>query len=837
MMALLWVWLVGVCCAESIAEMAGLHAGNAVARVAGDEATLGNELFTASFASGGQGGVRFNGLRTPKGKALVEGGAELFTLTLANGKTLAASEMAAGELSVVELAANPAAVRESERQAGKALRAVFKAPDGALRVEWQAVLRDGSHYLRQVFSIKALRDADFCMITPLQCSFVAGGRPSISGNTTHGTLAINQKLFAGLETPMSLMRVGEQWANTDPRSWAPEGFCDVQGSDVPQAIRKKYGEPEAKGRMAKYVQKAEGAVRFRRSGACELSFRYRSGNHKLSVIGVILLDAKGRCVSQDIHLGTAGDFHVNNVFSLQVPAPGCYTLQYWVDTHEEVTSRGEVAFSLPVEHEKAAAAAEQNRVRGMWERKTTLAKGARWEVSSVLGLFAPGRQQRRSFLAYSEREKPVPYRPFVHYNDWYEVGIRVHNNNNPLERTTEKIWLDILANWERELYKKRKTRLDAFVVDDGWDNFNSLWDFHAGFPNGFAGINRVAGKMKAGIGAWLGPVGGYDRSKEMRINYWNKTHPKGKISNFELSNPEYFEAFVGRCREMVKKYDMRYFKFDGISTRFHAKGPDGLEDAEGIIRVVQELRRARPDIFINATVGTWASPFWYHFVDSVWRQEDDFGQKGSAGDARDKWLTYRDRLVYEVFVQGAPLFPINSIMMHGTIITRNGPPSVMSPDPANCVKEMRTAFGSGYGLQELYADSELMNRDNGRLWDELAACIAWIRRNAHVLPDVHWVGGNPWDGRDGSVYGWAAWASRSCTLTLRNSSPQPKSLHTTLRALFEIPASRRGAITLRNSFADQRQLPDITNRPIDIDTPIDLKLNPMEVLVMEGTMK
>lgn len=70
-------------------------------------------------------------------------------------------------------------------------------------------------------------------------------------------------------------------------------------------------------------------------------------------------------------------------------------------------------------------------------------------------------------------------------------------------------------------------------------------------------------------------------------------HPDNKIGNFQLSNKEYFDAFVGRCSQMVKDYHMKYFKFDGISTHFHAKGPGNEEDAEGIIRVLNALRKKR----------------------------------------------------------------------------------------------------------------------------------------------------------------------------------------------------------------------------------------------------
>lgn len=95
-------------------------------------------------------------------------------------------------------------------------------------------------------------------------------------------------------------------------------------------------------------------------------------------------------------------------------------------------------------------------------------------------------------------------------------------------------------------------------------------------------------------------MGGYGASKGKRLAYWNVKHPDNKIGNFQLSNKEYFDAFVGRCSQMVKDYNMKYFKFDGISTHFHAKGPGNEEDAEGIIRVLNALRKKKGDLYSTA---------------------------------------------------------------------------------------------------------------------------------------------------------------------------------------------------------------------------------------------
>ena len=833
----LFVMAAGV--AAAAVEYPGKQPGAAQATVSESTATLGNKLFTATFDKSAKG-VTFGGLKLADGKEIAAAGTDIFTINLQGGKSLGSADMKMGKLAVKDLKADPKNPQLARRFPGKEVTATFTAPDDAFTVKWHAVLRDGSHYLRQEFDIKAKKDTAFVSLVPLQYQVQESGKLSISGNTTRGNVVMDDAVFLGLETPMSIMTIGDQGA-AESTTWTPEAWqTESFGSafNLPESFKKAYGDQYSamEGPTLKHLSIAEGPASFKSAGDCKLTFQFTGGTHKLNLVGVQLLNAAGGVVSEDVHAGQTGDKSTANEYSIKVPKAGDYTLRYWVETKtESIASKGKVTFSMPVAagSAKKSAKTPDNLVRGTWSRKTTLPAGQTWNVSSVIGLFAP-EQQRRSFLAYSERERAAAYRTFIHYNDWYEIGIRLHDNKDPLKRTSEAMWLEVLDTWNRELFTKRKTSIDAFVIDDGWDEFNSLWDFHKGFPNGFTKMNQKATAMKAGMGAWLGPVGGYGFSKSQRINYWNQTHPNNKIGNFQLSNKEYFDAFTGRCKYMIENYDMRYFKFDGISTQFHAKGPGNEEDAEGIIAVEQELRKARPDVYLNTTVGTWASPFWLRYADSIWRQENDFGQAGNVGDDRDKWITYRDRLVHEVYVTGAPLCPINSIMTHGIIITKNGPPRVMSKDPENCIKEMRCAFGCGSSLLEAYIDQDLMNQKDGMLWDELAACIQWMRRNADVLDDVHWVGGNPWDGKDGDIYGWAAWNKSKCTLTLRNSSAKEKTLRTTLRKALDVPPGVKGAITLRNSFKDQRELPGLTGTAVDLDKEIDITLKPFEVFVMEG---
>lgn len=804
--------------------------GKAKIECSGSSATVSNKMFSAAFRKAGKG-VIFGGLKQSNGKDVAQDGTNLFTITLADGTTYSSKELTSTELVEVKLKAEKGHPQLARRVPGVAVSSTFTTPDKNITIEWQAVLRDNSHYLRQELKVKAARDTQFSMLTPLQYNIVRGGMPTISGNTTHGKVAINDLIFCGLETPMGVMSAPGGSAETsggwNPESWNADAFSPV--FNVPASVSQKYSNTytEKDGPVVLGLMSTEGPVSFSGRGDCKLKI---SGN--LNVVAVQLFPAGSENVAaEDIHQG-------DNTYSLNIPEAGNYSLKIYVDTKKgKVEGSGQITYTLPLDsQENTDSAANASLVQGDWIRSTTLQKGQSWEVSSVLGFFAP-KQQRRSFLAYSERERAVSYRLFIHYNDWYEIGITINNNQDPLQRNSEKWQLNTLETWKREMFQKRKTPIDCFVIDDGWDDFNSLWDFHAGFPNGFSKIDKTLRGMKSGLGTWLGPVGGYGAAKNMRLGHWNKNHPDNQIGNFQLSNQEYFDAFVGRCSQMVRDYEMRYFKFDGISTHFHSKGPGNLEDAEGILRVLTALRNARKDIYLNTTVGTWASPFWFHYSDCVWRQENDFGQEGSAGDARDKWITYRDRLVHEVFVTGAPLFPINSVMTHGLIITKNGPPHVMSKEPDNCIKEMRAAFGCGSSLIELYVDQDLMSQQNGKLWNELAACIKWARRNEDVLPDIHWVGGNPWNKEtgDGDIYGWAAWSPAKCTLTLRNSSDSEKTLTTTLRQVLDVPPMvKKDKVTFKNSFADQRSIPGLLGGGVDIDKEIDITLKPQEVIVLEG---
>lgn len=809
--------------------------------------TLGNNLFDATFIEK-DGTLVFGGC--PEMNLLPE--TELFRLVLGSSGSIVkdASQLVMDSIWTENLVGSETAVKGSEHFNGKALCARFLHGTSGI-FQWKAILRDGSHYLRTELELtpKQGKNLRFHHIIPMMYnvdSKAAGSVPRANGNT-RGKVLLSERIFAGLETPMAyntssadVEDEGYDVVSTWSDSWSSSQWNLASQDIIPKRVNEL-------GFYYSDVMFKTKEIAFDVAGRLSVEFLYSSGNNRLNICGVDLVDEAGNEVASEYHSGYTGNAKENNIYRFEVPYPGKFTLRYWVEKKTEpVTSSGTINIKLEKLKQEEEGNSGVVALQGLWSRNTTLLDGETWKVSSVVGLVG-AENARRSFLAYSERERAVPWRPFPVYISWYELNIDRNNAQDPTKNMNAEQVLDVLSHWKTDFYDKYGIAPQAFVIDDGWDNYGT-WTFHSGFPNEMRDIAESAKEMGAGIGAWLGPVGGYGTSGYYRRAYWNQDGRGGMV----LSNPAYYKVFKDAAYNLVMNQGevndredntYRFFKFDGISDDFSANGPDkdldediANENAEGIIRLERYVREElKEDIFFNTTVGTWASPFWYHYTDATWRQEKDYGTIGNNSIDRENWITYRDRLVYQNYVTNNPICPINTLMTHGFILSKFGSVSKNMTYDA-CLREMRCAFACGSGMVELYADYALMNSINkGKLWEDLAECIAWQKANADVLPDVHWVGGNPWTGSKAEVYGWASWNGMKSTLALRNGSNNSQRFTTTLRDALEIPASVKGRITLSKAFRVQGNLPGlVVGEPIDIDEVLNLTLPASSLFVFDG---
>ena len=442
----------------------------------------------------------------------------------------------------------------------------------------------------------------------------------------------------------------------------------------------------------------------------------------------------------------------------------------------------------------------------------------KWEPSSVIGV-APSGQLRRGFLYYLERERARPYRLFLHYNSWWDIAW-------PDRKMNEAQCLEVIDIFGRELVEKRGVAVDSFVFDDGWDDNRTLWRFHSGFPHGFAPLEAAAKKYGSAVGTWLSPWGGYSRAKTERLEYGKTQGFETNRRGFSLAGPKYYARFAGVCKDMIVDYGVNFFKFDGIAQGVGSgsAGDEFAGDVQALLRLTTDLRSFRPDLYLSITTGTWPSPYWLWYGDSVWRNGRDVGFHG-AGSMRQQSITYRDMITRRMIVDRAPLYPLNSLMIVSVCYAQLGTAAEMAYGVDDLGDEVRMAFGCGTQLLELYVTPQMMKPEG---WDVLAECARWSRENADVLVDVHWLGGDP---GEGEPYGYASWSVRKGILVLRNPSDSARSLTFDLATAFELPAGAAPVYQLTSRWAKPGR--DLKLR-LPVDKPYTVELKPFEVRVFEA---
>ncbi|MCX7887711.1 MAG: enterotoxin, partial [Verrucomicrobiae bacterium] len=467
------------------------------------------------------------------------------------------------------------------------------------------------------------------------------------------------------------------------------------------------------------------------------------------------------------------------------------------DPHATGATNGRISFQLPCQ--------------------AALQTGESFTFGAVIGV-APQGQLRRAFLCYIERERAHPYRPYLHYNSWYDISW-------PGELFTETTTLEAVRLWGEHFIKAHRVVMDGMVLDDGWDDPKTLWQFHAGFPNGFERVARLCRRYHTRPGVWLSPFGGYGELKKQRLQYGKQHGYEINDRGFSLAGPKYYAAFKQVCVQMIRRYGVNHFKFDGIAAGARASGAQSyLADTQALRRLMLELRKESPGVFINFTTGSWPSPFWLRYADSIWRQGHDMGHAGK-GSKQQQWLTYRDQEVYRNIVGKGPLFPLSSLMTQGVAYSRHGPAGDPTFNSEGFKYDVRAFFGSGTCLQELYIQPGKLTPQD---WAVLAEAAKWARANADVFPDVHWIGGDP---SKLQVYGYAAWSARKAVLTLRNPDDRTQEFALDVATAFELPQGAPTKYQLKSPWAEDAHKPPLL---AEAGRPTTIVLRPFEVLVLDA---
>jgi hypothetical protein len=533
-----------------------------------------------------------------------------------------------------------------------------------------------------------------------------------------------------------------------------------------------------------------------RDGASGASIRWRA----------ILLDDTDYVRQEFVITAGSQDLPVRDVVLWNFDAPGVKAVGTVKGSPVVIDS-----FYFGFEHPLSVTNVTGNHARCSLPRQLPVRAGQSITFSSVAGA-APEGQMRRAFLNYVEDQRAHPYRTFLHYNSWYDLGYFNHYDEAGV--------LDRIKAFGTELHVKRGVTLDSFLFDDGWDNPETLWSFHSGFPNGFANAAKAAASYGAGIGVWMSPWGGYGAPKTERVKYGREQGFEIVKDGFALSGPKYYARFLETCQRMIKEYKVNQFKIDGTgNVNSVVEGSRFDSDFDAAISLIGELRKASPDLYVNLTTGTYPSPFWLRFADSIWRGGSDHDFAG-VGPWRQKWITYRDANTFKRVVTAGPLFPINSLMLHGLIYGAKA--KNLDTDPGGDFRsEVRDYFATGTQLQEMYITPGLLTAEN---WDDLAEAARWSRTHAQTLIDNHWIGGDP---GQLEAYGWAAWSPGTGIVSLRNPNEKEQAIRVDVASAFELP---QGAVVRYRAASPWKSDAGKDTVTLEAGKPHEFTLAPFEVV-------
>jgi len=397
--------------------------------------------------------------------------------------------------------------------------------------------------------------------------------------------------------------------------------------------------------------------------------------------------------------------------------------------------------------------------------------------TSVVGAAESSETLEWAFIEYIDRIKVHGKAPFILYNSWYdfrnpsiaEDSASIMNPHNIFNR---------IATFEKIGEKEHGLPLDAFVLDDGWDNYNSIWEVDSTrFPQGFTPIVDTLQKMQTSLGLWASPFGGYSH-RHTRIAF-GKSHGYETIGNefYCLAGEKYSKEYINRMVQFTKDYNVGYFKWDGLPLACnepnHGHLP-GLYSREAIIRkfieAMQSVRTVNPNVFINITIGTWLSPWWLKYANSVWMQGEDYAyaEEVPCINDRDKSITYRDAVLFNDFRKQNLIFPMSGLMTHGIIKGRLNLLGGMNESLESFSNEVLMYLGRGVTMWELYVSPDLLNEQE---WRAIAQDVKWAKQNMDVLLKTKMILGNP---LKGEVYGYIHLTRRKGIILLRNPAIEPK---------------------------------------------------------------
>lgn len=436
----------------------------------------------------------------------------------------------------------------------------------------------------------------------------------------------------------------------------------------------------------------------------------------------------------------------------------------------------------------------------------------------------------------------------VQYNSWYD---------NMMGISDESISKSFYGA-EKGLTQNGVRTLDAYVVDDGWNNYNDptytginasssgttynrtgFWEFNSKFPNELYTSGSLAKKLGSPFGLWLGPQGGYNyfgsfakylASKgtgHINTDYW---------TSVDVGSDTYVKNLTSLFIDYQNRFGISYWKLDGFALRPNTNSANehmtgGFQNmyytsdlwekwTTAFSTMRQHTTSGLPeDLFINATCYVNLSPWLLPYVNTVWIQ--DSGDTGGAGTgtAFQKKITYRDQVYYKLLKQNQLQFPLKNIYNHDPIYGVSDGNTATTEDFRDFLMINATR---GTAFWELYYSPSMM--DDAK-WKVNADVVDFAETNAHILEKAKMFGESPLTG----VYGYSCWDGNEGIVSFRNPTEEAKTYSLVLSDVNGVPTTMTGLSEIQvHPYANGK-----TGNVVNYGDTIEVTLQPYETRIYQ----
>lgn len=396
---------------------------------------------------------------------------------------------------------------------------------------------------------------------------------------------------------------------------------------------------------------------------------------------------------------------------------------------------------------------------------------------------------RKWYWNYVDKVRVAPDSPYTLYNSWYDL------RSVEYPRVPEQHWMNeqnvdrLVDKVHQNMTVDNGIKVDAFVLDDGWDVYKSDWVLRdKQFPNGLSPISKKLGVNKTNLGVWFGPIGGYS-FRMQRINWMLQNGYEGIGKEYEycaaylcVGGEKYNSMFRNRVTDMINNHGVRYFKWDGMI--FSCNDPShghrtGLYSTVSVLdefkKICDEARSASPDVYLNITTGTWLSPWWLGFANQIWMDGADYAFANVPSlSKRDNAITYRDFVLYDDLIKKDLWFPTSNLMTHGLIKGKLDHVGTTNEPIDKLTDDAMLYVARGVSMYELYISPDILTKDE---WRVISQSLKWARDRHSVLRRTEMIGGNP---TLAEPYGYAHFVDTKGIIALRNPTVEEQTINVEL---------------------------------------------------------